>query len=134
MKSPFDMAVDPLDCIWAVLADIGCSIDEQFRNLCALTENRKPEVWGCGGGFQSPTLCQMIADLTGREFKLYPGFEQATIQGMILVCNEHFQEPPFENRQPLCYFPRAGQLIHRYHPVWLENRNQANQTFPIHKI
>ncbi|MEG1989055.1 MAG: FGGY family carbohydrate kinase [Oscillibacter sp.] len=135
MKSPFDMAVEPLDLLWAVLADIGCSIYEQFRNLCALTDNRKTEVLGCGGGFQSPALCQMVADLTGRQFKLYPGFDQATIRGMTLVCNEYFGVLPSPGGQtPILYFPRGEQLIHRYYPVWLENRNQANQSFPISKI
>lgn len=133
MKAPFDMAVDSLDCVWAVLADIGCSIYEQFHNLCGLTDNCKPEVLGCGGGFQSPALCQMVADLTGRTFKLYPGFDQATIQGMVAVCNEYFQEQPPENEQEaMVYFPRENQLIHQYYPVWLENRNWANQISPIH--
>ena len=127
LPSPLGAGVDRVDLIWAVLADIACSIYEQFQNLSDLTENRAPAILGCGGGFQSRALCQMLADLSGRELVLRPGFEQATVQGLIQLCDETMGEPSLHaDGTAIRYTPRKEQLIHRYYPVWLENRNHAN--------
>ncbi len=126
MKSPFDEEVDRLDMMWAALADIACATFEQFRMLSELTENRAPAILGCGGGFRSPALCQMLSDLSGRELRLRPGFEQATIMGLTSLCNEWFGEKLASSGELIVYHPREAQLVHRYYPVWLENRNRAN--------
>ena len=127
LPSPLGAGVDRVDLIWAVLADIACSIYEQFQNLSDLTENRAPAILGCGGGFQSRALCQMLADLSGRELVLRPGFEQATVQGLIQLCDETMGEPSLHaDGTAIRYTPRKEQLIHRYYLVWLENRNHAN--------
>lgn len=128
MRSPLDAAVDRTDFLWSVLGDIACSIYEQSTNLRTLTDNCSDHVLGCGGGFQSRTLCQMLSDLTGCELHLRLGFDQATVQGLAQVCNECLGEANVltEQRQ-IVYRPRKNQLIHRYYPEWLENRNKANQ-------
>lgn len=127
MRSPLDAAVDRTDLLWSVLGDIACSIYEQYTNLRALTGNRSDCVLGCGGGFQSRTLCQMLSDLTDCELHLRAGFDQATVQGLTQVCNECLGEANILTQQPkIVYRPREGQLIHRYYPEWLENRNKAN--------
>ena len=128
MNSPLDADVDRLDLIWAVLADIACASFEQFSMLTQITENRSPTILGCGGGFRSSALCQMLSDLSGRELCLRPGFEQATVMGLISLCNENFGEVPASAGELIVYHPRKAQLIHRYYHVWLENRNRANCT------
>lgn len=126
LPSPLAAGLDSVDLIWSVLADIACSIFEQLASLSRLTDNRSPVLLGCGGGFQSRALCQMLADLSGRELHLRAGFEQATVLGLVSLCNDCLGQS-----QPACdgnrtYIPRTNQLIHRYYPVWLENRNRAN--------
>lgn len=128
MSSPMAAELNRVDLAWAVLADIACSIHEQLRSLSELTGSQNPHILGCGGGFQSRTLCQMLADLSGMELWLYPGFSQATVLGLIGLCNESLGETDASSQtQPLCYHPRENQLIHQYHPIWLENRNCANK-------
>ena len=128
MRSPMDAGVDRLDFIWAVLADIACSIYEQLHALEQLTGNTGGCILGCGGGFQSRALCHMLADLSGREVRLRPGFSQATVLGLVDICNGCLgREDSQEAGEDLCFAPRPGQLIHEYYPVWLENRNRANQ-------
>ncbi|MBR5474848.1 MAG: carbohydrate kinase [Lachnospiraceae bacterium] len=128
MRSALDPAVDRVDMLWAVLADIACSTVEQLQSLRLVTGKDKPYLWGCGGGFQSRTLCQMIADLSGRELRLYPGFEQATTQGLVNICNNAFGEASLKKADSwICYHPRKDQLIHRHQPEWKRNRDQANQ-------
>ena len=126
-RSPMGDGMDLVDMAWAVLADIACSIHEQAVNLQELTGNHPGEIYGCGGGFQSPTLCQMLSDLSGMDVVLRGGFDQATLMGLLAVCNDAMGEPPYEASDKLTrYQPRKNQLIHEYQPVWKENRNRSN--------
>ena len=130
-RSPMGAELDRIDMMWAVLGDIACSIYEQLSHLTGLVGNSRDYVLGCGGGFQSGTLCQMLADLSGREVRLTPGFEQATVQGLISICNETRGLPGgVSGGEKICYIPRKDQLIHAYYPLWMENRNRANQIVP----
>ena len=130
-RSPMGAELDRIDMMWAVLGDIACSIYEQLSHLTGLVGNSRDYVLGCGGGFQSGTLCQMLADLSGREVRLTPGFEQATVQGLISICNETLGLPGgVSGGEKICYIPRKDQLIHAYYPLWMENRNRANQIVP----
>lgn len=127
MRSPLAAEFDRLDLIWAVVADIACATYEQYRALVALTGAGSGALLGCGGGFRSAALCQMLCDLTGRELRLRPGFEQATVMGLVAICNEAFgEQPPAAAAAEIVYHPRTNQLIHRHYPVWLQNRTQAN--------
>lgn len=125
-RSPMGPELDRVDMLWAVLADIACSTCEQFASLAELTENHGRYLLGCGGGFQSGTLCQMLADLTGRELRLRTGFSQATVQGLTVLCNSCLGEDEARTGELIRYQPRQGQLIHEYLPVWRENRDRAN--------
>ena len=130
-RSPMAAELDRIDMMWAVLGDIACSIYEQLSHLTGLVGNDRDYVLGCGGGFQSGTLCQMLADLSGRQLRLAPGFEQATVQGLISICNETLGLPGGSSGgEKICFLPRKEQLIHAYYPLWLENRNRANQIVP----
>lgn len=126
-RSPAAPELDRTDLLWAVLADIACSIQEQLSGLVRLTGNGGGPLLGCGGGFQSPALCQMLADLSGRELRLQDGFQQASVRGLCALCNAYFGLSGGLGGESLRRFrPRTGQLIHAYYPVWLENRNRAN--------
>ena len=128
MASPLSADADRTDLVWAVVADIACSIHEQFAYLSRLTNNRKSYILGCGGGFQSDALCQMLSDLSGRELRLRGGFRQATVQGLVMLCNDCLDETAkTTGTETKIYRPRENQLIHRYEPVWKENRDRMNQ-------
>lgn len=128
MASPLTYKLDRIDMAWAALADIACSIYEQLYRLCDLTGFSRSYISGCGGGFRSGTLCQMLSDLSGYELRLRPGFEQATVKGLVSLCNNALGSGcSREASGYFSYFPRRDQLIHSYHPVWLENRSEANK-------
>ena len=85
-------------------------------------------VLGCGGGLRSETLCQMLADLSGLELRLLPGFDQATLYGLTILCDcACGTGMPNADREPVHrYFPRRNALIHRYHERWREERLSLN--------
>ena len=120
--------MDRVDLLWAALADIACATYEQLFRLCALSGHKRDYILGCGGGLRSETLCQMLADLSGLELRLLPGFDQATLYGLTILCNcacgtgisDTGWEPVHR------YFPRQNALIRRYHERWREERLSLN--------
>ncbi|MCR5576328.1 MAG: carbohydrate kinase [Oscillospiraceae bacterium] len=126
-RSPLQEGSDLVDLMWAELADVACSIYEQLWRLRELSGHGRGYILGCGGGFRSDTLCQMLADLSGLELRLKPGFEQATVLGLAAVCNAALGfDTPDADGQARVFRPRGDQLIHRYHPLWSANRLAAN--------
>ena len=128
MCSPYTEGADRSDLMWAVLADIACATYEQLWRLRELSGHTRDYVLACGGGFRSETLCQMLSDLAGVEIRLLPGFEQATLRGLITICNRALGETGslYPGKTALCYRPQEGELIRRYYPVWNQNRLAAN--------
>ncbi|WP_367914789.1 FGGY-family carbohydrate kinase [Leadbetterella sp. DM7] len=74
--------------VWASLVDIAFSIVENYKVLAECAGHRETYLWACGGGLQSATLRQLIADMTGKEVRVRSGFEQATVIGSALHCND----------------------------------------------
>ena len=130
MASPFSESADRIDLMWAVLADTACATYEQLWRLCKLSKHNKSYILGCGGGFRSHTLCQMLSDLSGLELRLLPGYEQATLLGLTAVCNSAFGINTLTEAagRTQRFQPMQDILIHRYHPVWNHNRLRANET------
>ena len=126
--SPFPDGIDRTDLLWAELGDIACSTYEQLWRLRKLTGHSRDYVLGCGGGFRSPTLCQMLADLSGLELRLKPGFEQATVLGLVAVCNRALglEEALAVGGEELRFTPGRGELIRRYHTLWGGSRLSVN--------
>ena len=129
MPSPFQTDADRIDLMWAALADVACATYEQLWRLGELSGHDRSYILGCGGGFRSQTLCQMLSDLSGLELHLLPGYEQATLLGLNTVCNRAFGIDAITEStgKTRCFQPRPDMLIHRYHPVWNQNRLYANE-------
>jgi autoinducer 2 (AI-2) kinase len=128
MNSPFSVECDIIDLTWALLADISCSIYEQYRNLCEMIPHTKAYILGCGGGFRSTLLCQMLSDLTGKELMLYHNYETASIIGCAELCNDYFGiENTRQNWEKARYVPNGDELIHLYYDVWSKNRMLLNK-------
>ena len=66
---------------------------EQLRRLISLTKAHGACIYGCGGGFRSEALCQMLSDLSGMELRLCSGFVQATLQGLVSMCGAYLGSP-----------------------------------------
>ena len=128
MKSPFDATLKPIHLIWAVVADIACSIYVQYQSLCEMIRHDKDYILGCAGGFQSKMLCQHLADLTGKKLVVREGFSQASINGCLKICNAYYgitSEKKSEQAE-MVYTPKDGSLIQEYYQEWLNNREMLN--------
>ena len=127
LSSPYPEHVDRVDMMWAVLADIACATYEQLWRLRELSSHTRDYVLGCGGGFRSKALCQMLSDLSGLELRLRPGFEQATVLGLTSLCNQALglETSLPETGDALVFHPGTGDLIRRYHALWNPTRLAA---------
>lgn len=74
--------------VWATMVDIACSIAENYKILSELTGTQKDYVWACGGGLQSATLRRLLAGLMNKKVQVRHGFEQSSVVGGALLCNE----------------------------------------------
>ncbi|MBO9657192.1 MAG: sugar kinase [Chitinophagaceae bacterium] len=74
--------------VWSTLMDIAFSIAENYKVLAEVSGHDSGYIWACGGGLQSKTLRNMIAAITGNEVRVRTGFEQASVVGAAMLCNE----------------------------------------------
>ena len=74
--------------VWATLMDISFSIAENYKVLAGISGHAAGYIWACGGGLQSKTLRAMVAAVTGNEVRVRHGFEQASVVGAAMLCNE----------------------------------------------
>ncbi len=77
--------------VWATLMDISFSIAENYKVLAEVSGHDAGYIWACGGGLQSKTLRSMIAAITGNEVRVRCGFEQASVAGAAMLCNQALQ-------------------------------------------
>ncbi len=74
--------------VWATLMDISFSIAANYKVLAEVSGHDAGYIWACGGGLQSKTLRSLIAAVTGNEIRVRHGFEQASVVGASMLCNE----------------------------------------------
>ena len=74
--------------VWATLMDISFSIAENYQVLAKISGHDAGFIWACGGGLQSKILRNMIAAITGNEVRVRNGFQQASVVGAAMLCNE----------------------------------------------
>lgn len=128
MRSPLSAEFDRYDMAWAVIADIACSIYQQYRNLCEMIPHTKPYILGCGGGFKTAILCQLLTDLTEKELILRRNFDKASAAGCAAICNDYFgAESKSCGQEEMKYRPQNDELIHSYYDLWNTNRTLLNK-------
>lgn len=125
LSAPLEETCDRYDFAYSCVGDIACSIYEEYRNLCEITGDNSSEVLGCGGGFQSEVLCQMLADLSGKRLILRNGYEQASILGCVKLCSGK-EDHSFSHTFLKEYTPGGKALIHEYYEKWKTIRRLIN--------
>lgn len=112
----------------ATLWDIACAIKENLETLCSVSGSTPDFVWACGGGFQSNLLRQFIADLTGLTIKIRQGYQQASVLGATLICNEALGLKTEGETAIEVVKPGDGKNQLDLHKQWKEVRGNFKQT------
>lgn len=106
----------------ATLWDIACSIYENYKSLCAVLPHQQEYIWACGGGLESPTLRQFIADLTKKNIRIRDTYRQASVVGGVFVCNEALGLPGVEPTILANVAPQASERVRDQYDDWKKTR------------
>lgn len=111
----------------AILWDIACSIKENYEVLGEVAPYKKEQVWACGGGFQSRTLAQQIANLIGKKVMLRDNFSQASVVGGALVCNAALGSREAFSTAVSEFHPQEQEGLEAAYQAWKKLRSALRQ-------
>ena len=129
-ETPIAQNLTRADFVKGVFLDIACCITENYQYLNRVSSHQSEYIWGCGGGFQSKYLAQLLADLLEKEIRIREGFQHASIIGAVHVCNEVFEIPRAALEDPITKVtPRTSDENSTDQKQWKTLREQIKQTF-----
>lgn len=102
----------------SALHEIAFSIKVNFDQLAQVVLLDRPYIWACGGGLQSRTLIQSIADLLGKEIRIRTGFEHASIVGAAYICNEALDIQSTQTEQITTFQPQSSEALQKDYQQW----------------
>ncbi len=126
MAAPLDEEMDRYDFAFALAADIACGIVTQYHSLCGIIPCERSYILGCGGGFQSEMLCQLIADLAQKTLIIRSSYRQASVIGCVKLCNDYFGRKNDKSPEKRVYHPRENRMIEEYFDRWTAVRTRIN--------
>lgn len=112
------------DFAFATLWDIACSIKENLDCLLEIQHNDNDYVWCCGGGFRSRHLREYVAALTGKKLLLRSGYQQASVSGAAVICNESFGKMAEMDTTVEIIHPESDNKYNSWYEKWKETRTQ----------
>lgn len=117
--------------VWAALWDIACSIKENLDCLNKVDNYQQDYIWGCGGGFQSGVIRQIISSLTNTKIYVRQGYHQASVSGGAVICNEYFGKCQQINTSISITHPIDQNYYHSLYLQWKTMRTGLREYFKI---
>ena len=111
------------DFVFATLWDIACSIYENYKSLCDVTPHPQPYIWACGGGVESYTLRQFIANLTQKEIIIQRTYRQASVVGGVFLCNDALGLPGAKSEILEKVVPQQEERYEVLYADWKKTRH-----------
>lgn len=109
--------------VWATILDIACSIAENYKILCEVAGHQPDYIWACGGGLQSVALRSLLAGLLNKKVQVRRGFEQSSVIGGALICNEALQvSVDFDDTIEVVH-PQQQQYYAALYKEWKKTRS-----------
>ncbi|MEX2594347.1 MAG: FGGY family carbohydrate kinase [Anditalea sp.] len=115
--------------VQAVLWDIACSIKENYEVLCEVEPYERDYVWVCGGGFQSPTFTQYVANLINKRVMIRNNFSQASVVGGALVCRESLGDEGQFGTEVKEFYPETQVDLHNAYKEWKNLRTGLSRLY-----
>lgn len=127
MNVPFNQSLKREDFIHAVVVDIAFAITFKIRQNEVLSQTNSPYIVGSGGGLRLSSLCQLIADMTGKKLVLKDNFNEASVIGGALICFE--TNPKYEKQQLSVieeFLPNRNEYLRKRLEEWILHREKDN--------
>lgn len=113
----------------ATLWDIACCIKENYDCLIDVTPYNNDYVWACGGGFQSRMLSQCVANLINKKVQVRDGFQQASVTGGTVICNETLKTSRHLETFFQSVSPQDLDRTHDLYEEWKSIRGKLKKIF-----
>lgn len=101
VDAPLQEDLSRADIVLAILLDYVFSFKLNYSQLLDVTGAGKGTLYGCGGGFLSGLLPQLMADAIQREIQVPDGFSYASCMGLVNQLNRFFGREAAQ-AQPVC--------------------------------
>ncbi len=108
--------------VLATLWDIACSIKENYESLCEVTTHTKDYILASGGGVQSRTLRQFIANLLNKKIMIRDSYRQSSVLGGAYICNEALGASVEVPGMLEVVYPQDGEYYMTLYREWKEAR------------
>jgi len=128
---PISHQLSRVHFVWAALWDIACSIKENLDCLAKVDNYQEDYFWGCGGGFQSSVIRQVLASLTNKKIFIREGYNQASVSGGSMICNEYFGINHHKNKKISITYPQNQAYYHSLYLQWKTMRSGLRELFNI---
>ncbi|MEQ7800115.1 FGGY family carbohydrate kinase [Pedobacter sp. ASV1-7] len=115
--------------VWATLWDIACSIRENYKSLCEVTTHDQDYIWVCGGGVQSRTLRQFIANLIQKRVIIRKSYRQSSVIGGVYICNKALGKAFIEPLVQEEVFPENNEQHQGLYNEWKKTRASFTEIF-----
>ena len=113
--------------VFSILWDIACSIYENYKFLCAVSPHKENYIWACGGGVESKSLRQFLANLTGKSIRICNTFRQASVLGGAVICNDALGITGISLSLLDETFPQEQQKYEKLYLEWKKTRMTFKQ-------
>ena len=113
----------------SALWDIASCIKGNYDSLCDVDSYDKEYIWAAGGGFQSKTFTQFVANLLNKKIRIREGYRQASVIGGVLICNDALS---IETEHELSYdeiFPHLPSTFKDRYENWQNVRTGLKKIF-----
>ena len=115
--------------VWATLWDIACSITENYKSLCGVTTHGQDYIWACGGGVQSATLRQFIANLLQKKIVIRNSYRQSSVIGGVYICNKALGKAEIESFILEETIPQVNEQHTALYKEWKKTRASFIEIF-----
>lgn len=126
MDAPAHHELTAADFVFGIIFDIACSIKYNFDVLLDISPSSTDYVLACGGGFKGTVLPQMLADLLCRRIIIKEGYDQASIMGGVIICNETLGVENKVKESIKTFKPTGNLHYHKLYEKWHHFRSQVN--------
>jgi autoinducer 2 (AI-2) kinase len=123
--NPLRANVLPIDLYHAFLLNNAFYMVVGLKELDKTNTAIRDYVIGCAGGFSSKIVAQAIADIYGREVRVYRHYDFATSVGCLILCNRALGLPEFVPELLYTAVPMASEELIEYHENWLSRRESV---------
>lgn len=133
LPSPLGQNIERKHFAYAVLMDYAYSFKNNYENIISIVGQRPQRVFGCGNGFASSILPQLMSDLIQQEIQIVDKYSYATIAGVHQMLSRSLNKGESNGCNILrIVTPNPKNVVNDNYGRWLSARSLFNPWSDLH--